>query len=72
MFQILTVHARELTIMLQKHASDLIIEQLEAQFGFILDISSFCLVTYQIPLDLNTTNFHVSTTILNSIIFNKD
>lgn len=57
--------------MLQKHASVLIIEQLETQFGFSLDTSSFCLVTYQIPLDLNTTNIQVCTTILNSI-FNSD
>lgn len=51
MFRILTVHARQLTILLQKHASVLIIEQLEAQFGFSLYISSFCLVTYQNPID---------------------
>lgn len=73
MFQILTVHARQLTtrIMLQKHTSVLIIEQLESQFGFSLDISSFCLLTHRIPLDLNTTTFQVSSMILNSITFNS-
>lgn len=70
MFQILTVHARKLTILLQKHASVLIIEQLEAQFSLSLDISSFCLVMHQIPLVLNTTK--VGNTILNSITFNSN